>query len=199
MFSFLNCSVILSCPALYFSIPQRPTSCSILSSWLYTDFLLTLNSKSESVRHSVVFNSLRPRGLLQPARLVCPWGSPGKNTGVGCHALLQGIFLTRGSNPCLLPLPHCRQILYCLSRQGSPWTAKVKSTLLSFHLRSFPCPMETPQISLVLKDTFLFWNTELSLASRSHLIDCSVPSYMLFSLAKYAICFCKIPLIFWLS
>ena len=35
-------------------------------------------------------------------RLLCPWDSPGKNTGVGCHALLQGIFLTQGSNPCLL-------------------------------------------------------------------------------------------------
>ena len=38
--------------------------------------------------------------------------SPGKNTGVGCHALLQGIFSTQGSNP---GLPHCRWILYCLS------------------------------------------------------------------------------------
>ena len=44
--------------------------------------------------------------------------SPGKNTGVGCHALLQGIFPTHGSNPCLL---HCRQILYQLSYQVSPW------------------------------------------------------------------------------
>ena len=35
--------------------------------------------------------------------------SPGKNTGVGCHALLQGIFPTQGSNP---GLPYCRQILY---------------------------------------------------------------------------------------
>ena len=42
--------------------------------------------------------------------------SPGKNTGVGCHALFQGIFPTQGSN---LGLPHCRQILYCLSHQGS--------------------------------------------------------------------------------
>ena len=42
--------------------------------------------------------------------------SPGKNTGVGCHALLQGIFLTQGLNPGLL---HCRQILYCLSHQVS--------------------------------------------------------------------------------
>ena len=44
--------------------------------------------------------------------------SPGKNTGVGCHALLQGIFPTQGSNPGLL---HCRQIPYYLSHRGSPW------------------------------------------------------------------------------
>ena len=44
--------------------------------------------------------------------------SPGKNTGVGCHALLQGIFPTQRSNP---GLPHCRWILYHLSHQGSPW------------------------------------------------------------------------------
>ena len=36
---------------------------------------------------------------------VSPWDSPGKNTGVGCHFLLQGVFLTQGSNPCLLHLP----------------------------------------------------------------------------------------------
>ena len=44
-------------------------------------------------------------------------GSPGKNTGVGCHALLQGIFPTQESNPGLLD---CRQILYHVSQQGSP-------------------------------------------------------------------------------
>ena len=43
--------------------------------------------------------------------------SPGKNTRVGCHALLQGIFPTQGLNP---GLPHCRRILYHLSHQGSP-------------------------------------------------------------------------------
>ena len=43
--------------------------------------------------------------------------SPGKNTGAGCHALLQGIFQTQGSNPGLL---HCKWILYKLSYQGSP-------------------------------------------------------------------------------
>ena len=51
---------------------------------------------------------LQPHGL-QPTRLLCPWDFPGKNTGVGWHFLLQGIFLTQESNLCLL---HCRQILY---------------------------------------------------------------------------------------
>ena len=61
-------------------------------------------------------HSLRPLGL-QPARLLGPWDSPGKDTGVGCHALLQGSFPTQGSNPGLL---HCRWILYQLSHKGSP-------------------------------------------------------------------------------
>ena len=46
-------------------------------------------------------SSVRLYGL-KPARLLCPWGSPGKNTGVGCHALLQGILPTQGPNPCFL-------------------------------------------------------------------------------------------------
>ena len=45
--------------------------------------------------------------------------SPGKNTRVDCHSLLQGIFPIQGSNPGLL---HCRQIRYHLSHQGSPFT-----------------------------------------------------------------------------
>ena len=59
----------------------------------------------------VVSDSLRPYGL-QSSRLLCPWDSPGKNTGVGCHALLQGIFPTQGSNLHFLQLLHCRLILY---------------------------------------------------------------------------------------
>ena len=64
---------------------------------------------------SVMSNSLQPHGLYL-TRLLCPWDSPGKNTGLDSHSLLQSIFLTQGLNPGLL---HCRQILYCLSYQGS--------------------------------------------------------------------------------
>ena len=54
---------------------------------------------------SVLFDPLQPYGLY-PARLLSPWDFPGKNTGVGYHFLLQGIFLTQGSNPHLLPILH---------------------------------------------------------------------------------------------
>ena len=50
-------------------------------------------------------------------KLLRPWDFLSKNIGVGCRFLLQGIFLTQGSNP---GLPHCRQTLYRLSHQGSP-------------------------------------------------------------------------------
>ena len=49
------------------------------------------------VSHSVMFDSFRPP--MDHKRLLCPWNSPGKNTRVGCHSLLQGIFPTEGSNP----------------------------------------------------------------------------------------------------
>ena len=54
----------------------------------------------------------------QPTRLLCPWDSPGKNTGVGCHALLQGIFPIQGSN---LDFLKCREFLYCLSHHTIPF------------------------------------------------------------------------------
>ena len=66
--------------------------------------------------HSVVSDSLQPHGL-QSTRLLHPQDSPDKSTGVDCHAFLQGIFPTQGSNS---GLRHCRQILYHLSHQGSP-------------------------------------------------------------------------------
>ena len=58
---------------------------------------------------------------MQPTRLFCLWDSPGKNTGVGCPVLLQDILLTQRLNPHPLCFLHCRQILYHLSHQGSPF------------------------------------------------------------------------------
>ena len=69
---------------------------------------------------------------LQPTRILCPWNFPGKNTRVGCHFLLQGIFLTQGSNPHVLhqqvdslplshlgSLQHTHNALY--KQQGPVW------------------------------------------------------------------------------
>ena len=57
----------------------------------------------DSVTFTVMFESVPSHGL-QPTRLLCPRDSPGKNTGAGCHFLLQGLFPTQESNSCLLRL-----------------------------------------------------------------------------------------------
>ena len=60
-----------------------------------------LNLHACMLNHSVMSNSLPPHGL-QPTRLLWPWDSPGNNTELDCRFLLQGVFLTQGSNPHLL-------------------------------------------------------------------------------------------------
>ena len=83
-------------------------------------------------------DSLQPHGL-KPARLLCLWDSPGKNTGVGCHSLLYGIFLTQGSN---LSLLHCRWILYHLSHQGSFMEFPTKVKRLHIQLKIVICVLK---------------------------------------------------------
>ena len=74
------------------------------------------------------------------------WDSPGKNTGVGCHFLLQGIFLTQGLNPCLLHLLHWQENSSPLSHLGSP-TLKYKGRHLMVEkvLRIKPWGYKTKQ------------------------------------------------------
>ena len=73
-------------------------------------------------------DSLWHHGLL-PARLLCPWDSPGKNIGVGSHFILRGILLTQGSN---LGLPHCRQTLHIRTKHNFNWL-KLFNPLKSFY------------------------------------------------------------------
>ena len=68
-----------------------------------------------SESHSVMYDSLWPRGLYSP------WNSPGQNTGVGSLSPLQHIFLTQESNRGFL---NCRRTLYQLSYQGRQWMRK---------------------------------------------------------------------------
>ena len=102
--------------------------------------------------HSAVSNSLWPQDCSLPGSSV-HGNSPGKNTGVGCHALLQGIFPTQGSNP---GLPHCRWILYHLSYQESPklleWVAYPFS-------RGTSWPRNRTRVSCIVDRIFTSWAT----------------------------------------
>ena len=98
-----------------------------------------------------------------PPKLPCPRDSPDKNTGVGCHFLLQGIFLTQGLNLHFRKLLHCRRILYrlrhqcvCVSRSvvsdsATPWTVAHQAPLSTGFSRQeywsgllFPSPGDLP-------------------------------------------------------
>ena len=104
--------------------------------WQYQCEVLTKESRSESVRCSVVSDSLRPCGLQ--SKLLCPRGSPGENTGVGCHFLLQGIFSNQGLNPGLL---HSRLILYQLRHRG--WKRPAISAYDPLR-NQIPCGLQFP-------------------------------------------------------
>ena len=95
-----------------------PTKFYIVKDIVFPVVLFRPKRKLKCVSHSVVSDSATPWSVAHQALLA--WNYPGKNTGVGSHNLLQGIFLTQGLN---LGLLHCRQILYHPSHQGSPsWT-----------------------------------------------------------------------------
>ena len=94
---------------IYIFIWLVPETCP--RSFPQTGDTIIKSFEDENESPSVMSNSLWPHGLYSP------WNSPGQNTGVGSLSLLQGIFPTQGLNP---GLPHCRQILYQLSHQGSP-------------------------------------------------------------------------------
>jgi len=89
---------------------------------------------------SVVSNPL-PLQTVAP-RLLWPWDSPGKNTGVGCHFLLQGIFPTQGSNPHLLHLLHWQAGSLPLAPPGMPafgYCEKKKKLLWTVSNNCFVC------------------------------------------------------------
>jgi len=76
---------------------------------------------------------------------------PGKNIGMGCHTLLQGIFPTQGSNP---GLPPCRQILYQLSHQGSP---SIVEWVVNPFSRGSSWPRNQNRVSCISGEFFTSW------------------------------------------
>ena len=98
--------------------------------------------------HSVMSDCWQFHGLY-PARSLCPWNSPGKNTGMGCHSLLQGIFLTQGLNPGLL---HCRQMFF--SAEATREAHYILRAAMNTVTLSEPKlkPSVPPQASILLRD-----------------------------------------------
>ena len=112
-------------------------------------------STSEKVKVLVIQSCLtpcNPMGYSPPGSPIHGINSPGRNTGVGSHFLLQGIFLNQGLNTCLLHITHCRQILYHLSHQGrlyvflitkhnTVWNCCLSSLCSGHPLNSDPWPL----------------------------------------------------------
>ena len=97
---------------------------------------------------SVMCSSLLPHGL-QSARFPFPWHSPGKNTGVGSHALLQGIVPTQGSNLCLLHPLHWQVDSLPRSHQGSSFSHWQVTSLVreETHMEAYLGPLQDKQVS----------------------------------------------------
>ena len=97
--------------------------------WLYRVWVITppLMVSDDDVSGSDLSDSLWL--CLQPARLLCPWDFPDKNTGVGCHFLLHGVLSIQGSNPRLL---HWQADSLPLSHQGSTKAMSKSWALCSF-------------------------------------------------------------------
>ena len=115
--------------------------------------------ESEKVTQSCP--TLLPHGL-KPARFLCPWNSPVKNTRVGSHFLLQGIFLTQGLKPDLL---HCRRLLTIWVTREARWEL-LNVSFVCMELRNrWPCPCQLPILNTKFVLSFkprlkalLFWD-----------------------------------------
>ena len=128
------CRPLLLLPPIFLSIRVFSSESAVPLRWPEDwSFTLSMSPCSECgcvLSCPVVSDFFRPHGL-QPTRLLCPRDSPGRNTPVGCHALLQGIFPTQESHQGLL---HYRWILYQQSYQGS-WYIYTYSWFMSLYSR----------------------------------------------------------------
>ena len=111
-------------------------SCSIT---LVQRFEGLIHRESESVKSLSHVRLFATPWTVACTRLLRPWDFLGKSTGMGCHFLLQGIFLTQGLNT---GLPHCRQTLYHLSHHREETyngLAKLQNTVHANKLRTLMC------------------------------------------------------------
>ena len=87
----------------------------------------------------LLFSGSAVSNPVQTCGLLCPWNSPGKNTGVGCHFLLQGIIRTQGLNPGLLCLLHWQADSLPLRHLGSPGPSRFSPVQLCVTLWIVAC------------------------------------------------------------
>ena len=120
---------------------------------------------------TVVSDSLQPHELYSLTGSSVHADSPGKNTGMGCHALLQGIFSTQGLN---LGLPHCRWILYFLSHLGSP---KILKWVVYPFSRGIFWPRIQTRVSSIAGGFFTSWATREALYYLYLYILSATPDY----------------------
>ena len=158
-----------------------------LGEWIVREF--GMDMYTWVLNHSAMFNSLWPHGLYS-ARFFRAWDCPGKNTGVGCHSLLQGIFPTQESNP---GLPHCRWILYHLSHQGSPrileWVAipfsrgssrpRIEPRVPTLQMDSLPIAPPRKPKNTGVGSLFLLQGIYLTQESNQDLLHCKWILYQL--------------------
>ena len=122
------CHPLLLLPSIFPSIRVFSNELALHIRWpKYWSFSLSVSSSSECCAVLCLVAQSCPT-LCDPMDCSPPGSSvhgnfPGKNTGVGGHVVLQGIFPTQGSNQ---GLQHCRPILYCLSHQGSPFPMNIQ-------------------------------------------------------------------------
>ena len=150
----------VSCIAGRFFTIWATRETSRLSLLFSSSILETSYSVLHVLNCSVLSDSLWPMDCSLPGFSV-HGDSSGKNTEVGCHALLQGIFLAQGLNQ---GLPHCKQILYHLSHQGSPrilgwidsWLATREAQYRHYPARKFPLSNDLAASSKFWYVVFLF-------------------------------------------
>ena len=123
-------------------------------------------------------DSLQPHGRY-PTNHLCLWDSSGKNTGVGCHALLQRIFPTQGSNQHLLRLLHWQVCSLPLTPPGKPhYLYATKLSTIPLHSSQFFCT--GPRSSRLSLCCLLMWSWVHSLTySKNKTSSCYVPGPVL--------------------
>ena len=102
---------------------SRLTKICVYFAYFYSVLMFITNAMQRQDT-SVVSNSSWRYGR-HAYQAPMPWDSPGKNTGVGCYSLLQGIFLTQGSNLCLLHLLHWQEGSLPLVPPGKPQLSQI--------------------------------------------------------------------------